>query len=165
MDLIKLASELLLVVGIMLTITSIVVGFRLKNLTCSRNNCASLYVVIGLLFFFLAGYIYYLLRIADSSYILDTKDIITCLVFSLGGLFVILVLNTNHNLLVKELNDAVHIEEINAALRQKSIELEKVLDDLFAIRTGMDGDFDKEKIKKDNKKMKKRIDKLKNIIV
>lgn len=132
--------------------------------------------------FFLLGYVAYVYTVRTGLSGLMRSDLLVAIILAAGALFVVVVLKTNQNLILKltknnqiiqdsnkELTAATQtlkrqqreLEHAKELLEDKNRELEQTLEDFYTLRIGMARDLKKGEIEKENQKIKKRLNKLK----
>jgi two-component system, NtrC family, sensor kinase len=176
-------SRLFVGLGILMMVFAIFSGSRLLSVIHDANQRKPWYILFLLIIFFLVGYIVYFYLLFTTVSPTDVSAQLISAVFFFGALFVVLVLSVNYSLVsglnektvkIQETNTTLthdaetiqkkekELEEIKTKLEKKNAELEKVLEDFYTIRIGMQKDVEAGKLEEENKKIKEQLDKLKN---
>lgn len=172
---------LMLIVGIILMIYSISLSIKLI-LLLSKELKPRVWTLFSLICFFLIGYIGYFYFFYNSLNEIDLKDILINSILFFGSVFVVLVLHNDLKIvkslnsrtekeknLNKDLSDKTEelkknkyeLEKAKKELEKKNKELEAALEDFYMLRVQMSPNFEYGDIKKENEKIKERIEQLK----
>lgn len=174
-------DTVLIVFGIVLMLIAIFQCVRLIQLNTLVNLQWAWYLTLGLIVFFLLGYIAYFFLISNNGSIPISSMLISLILF-FGAVFVITILSitywlikaltvrssqiseTNKNLTknTKDLENRTNeLKKIQDMLREKNKELLKTLDDFYTLRIGLQKDVEAAKLSEENKKIKERLDSVK----
>ncbi len=139
-------------------------------------------LILGLIYLFILGYILFLIRLAIIVASHSVIELLVSGVFFFGALFVVIVLKTNHKLILKLSENSLHLGKLNAELENKnkelqhwaeelkqseekyikrSKELDDTLNDFYTMRIGLQKQMDKGTVEEENQKIKERLDNLK----
>lgn len=172
---IMIASLLLTFVGIALLVHSITLAQKLSKIN-KKVDQISFSLVLILIYLFIIGYLIHLVDLIYNSAHHDLHDLIICLVFFFGGIFVIVSLKENYKLVLKLEEKSDRLETINKELqvkaealsvseekfKKRSEELEKTLDDFYTMRLGMEDQVRRGVLEEENKKIRLKLDELKS---
>lgn len=177
--------RILLGMGIILLVFSLNICKIIITKTNDKKSNNSWKILFVLIMFFLTGYIIYFFLHPGNSLESTETDTLVSLVFFFGAVCVVLVLKASQNS-IKMLNitigalheknsiykrvknelesSKIELEKSHIKLRESHEELEKTIDDFYALRLSLEDD-EKKRLKKkigaENKKIKKRINRLK----
>ena len=179
------ATRVLVGLGIVLMVYAVVLCRRLIQAVTDRKLRPPWYVLLFLICFFLAGYTSFLFFMFTSAMDLGMTGPLIGSILFLGAVFVVLVLAVGYVLVtsvnrhVLELDDKNRVltnmtvelregkEELEKAKKEqeeKNKEMEAVLEDFYTLRIGVGRDVEAGKFEEENKRIKERLDKLKQAV-
>ncbi|MBN1792609.1 hypothetical protein JW826_02905 [Candidatus Woesearchaeota archaeon] len=167
-------SIILVSVGIILLIEAVVLNLDLLRILTDPKLQRRWRLLLGLIFFFIIGYVAFLITLVMPHADLAFTPLIIAAVFCLGAVFVVTVLLVDISMVKrlvsknKELSDVTralmsaneNLERAETDLERKNEELKKNLEDFYSVRVSLAKDLDKKKVKQENARIRKRIDML-----
>ncbi len=169
------------IIGILLMIYAIWLWKKLYSEIRDSKARRLWLIILALICFFLFGYIiYFLIRLLDYDAI---SDILVGFIMLFGAMFVVLILKLNFRSTVmlnsyvrklegetkrtNEINDRLKKNEkelkgLKNEIEQRNIELLETMDDFYTMRISLQEEMKTGTIEKENIKIKKRLDSLKN---
>jgi magnesium-transporting ATPase (P-type) len=169
-----LISSLILIPGIIIMFIGLYFSMKLNKLISGKFRNSVVWSIILICFFLLAYIVYFISELITSKHIIFGSYIVDLILF-FGSIFVVVILIENIAV-VKKLNDhSDKLVDYNKELEKKTFELEKTreeldeknkllnekISDFYCLRVGYAEKSNDKKIKAENKKIKKTIDKLK----
>jgi ABC-type lipoprotein release transport system permease subunit len=174
-------NSLLIITGIILMVISVVQCIKLITLHALASLQWAWYVILGLIVFFLIGYIaYFFLNTSYSN--IPVSSLLISLILFFGAIFVITILSISYGLISALTQRSLEIDQTNTTLttnakelehkqnelknaqellRMKNKELVKTLDDFYTMRINIQKDMEAGKLAEENKKIKDRLDTIK----
>lgn len=131
--------------------------------------------ILILIYIFIFGYIIFLRRLMITAEAHGINEVLVSIIFFFGAVFVVLVLKANHKLIQDLTKKSLHLMKLNKELKDKtnalkkskekhkkrSQELEETLDDFYTIRIGIQEQMKEGIFEEENRKIKKRLEKIK----
>lgn len=171
--------------GAILLIYSAALQYKLNiNIKKSAVKKPRSYPLISvLIYLFVLGYIAFLVRLVTTLTLHGFNEILVSVIFFFGAFFVAIVLKINQKLIISLTENTSRLDKLNVELENKnkelqfktgalktseekfkkrSKELEETLEDFYTIRLSMEEQIRKGTIEEENKKIKERLDKIKN---
>jgi len=151
--------------------------------TKKYNIFFSVNIIKGLIYFFLIGYIAFLINIFRNISSQGMTEFLVSIIFFFGAIFVVIILKINCKLIIYLSEKSIDLQKLNKNLKSKNYdliqkskaliisekkykdqteELETMLDDFYTIRLGMEEQVKKDVLEEENKKIKEKIKQLKN---
>ncbi len=173
-----LVGATLLIIGIILLLIAYLYSIKLNKLVPEEFRSSSVWSNLLILFFILAYVAYFIGEITQLfNFKLDmdsTMNLLNWILF-FGSIFVAVIILEKVHIVTKLNKSLKKSEEQNTELNQEKLDLEKThkeldeknkllhekMDDFYCLRVGMVDKTENKKIKAENKRLKKTIDKLK----
>lgn len=166
----------LVLCGIIIMAYAVYICVGLINSVKNKRYRVQWTAVLAFICLFLVGYIiyFYLTFISESNLLLNHWTV--CIIFFFGAVFVVTLLRISYGLIVELEKRAEKLEELNRScgintielekrkkeLLAKNKELEKALESFYLVRTSFQKDLEAGTLEQENKKIKKRLDTIKN---
>jgi len=175
-------ANIILIFGILLMTYSVLLWKKLFAEIKSRKARSPWQIILVLICFFLFGYIgYFFIQLLDIT---ELTGILVGFIFFLGALFVMLILMLNYQSAatlnanmrkLKNINSEIgaanrelaakdeEMKKLKDQLEKRNSELVEMMDDFYTMRVGLQEEMEAGIIEEENKKIKKRLDSLRNI--
>src|SRR3989339_7289 len=156
--------------------------YKLNN-SVKNNTAANHYwVLLALICLFIFGYLAFFARLIYSP-VHTTNELLVSVIFFFGAIFVVTVLKINNRLIYDLMRKSADLKKLNSDMenknrelrnqteelksskqkyKERSMELDKTLEDFYTLRLGMARDIKEKILEEENKKIKERLDKLRS---
>jgi diguanylate cyclase len=176
-----MGNSLLVVAGIIFLAISVFQCVKLIKINAIQNLQWPWYLMLYLIIFFLFGYAaYYYTSLHYGN--ISISSLLISLILFFGSIFVVGILSISRSLIesltkktmeTSQINNNLidntkmlsqkkeELEKTQTQLKEKNQELENTLEDFYTLRLAMQKDIELGRVKKENEKIKERLDELK----